>query len=90
MRDTSIEAYHSIKHPQTKRQQVFNVIKEYGPMTDQEVADRLGWTINRVTGRRNELVDEGYVRMIGTKQNKFNRRVYVWGCCISFKQLSLL
>lgn len=45
---------------------------------DQDIADHLDWTINRVTGRRGALVEAGKVVKAGTKLNRFGRRVSVW------------
>ena len=84
--ETSLEAYRTIQL-NDRQQDVYNCLLT-GNKSDQEIAEELGWTVNRVTGRRNELVDMGRVRMIGTKQSRFNRRVYVWGACN--QQLRLL
>ncbi len=45
---------------------------------DQDIADRLGWPINRVTGRRGELLDAGKIVQAGRKFNALGNRVKVW------------
>ena len=40
---------------------VFDAIKENGSLTDQEIVEQTGLTLNCVNGRRNELVDMGLV-----------------------------
>ena len=57
-----------------KRQKVFNCIIEHGPMTDVQIADRLNWPINQVTGRRGELVNFGHVQSSGIFINKDTRK----------------
>jgi hypothetical protein len=45
---------------------------------DADIAAHLGWTINRVTPRRGELVDLGRVTLAGRKLNAGGNRVRVW------------
>jgi len=58
--DNSIEAYHGLKL--SKRQaEVVKALQLLGQATDQRIADYLGYTVNRVTGRVTELRDKGVV-----------------------------
>lgn len=55
--DTSREAYKNLKDLNEKQQIVYEIIRVHGPMTNMMIAEMLGWTINRVTPRTNELVN---------------------------------
>lgn len=46
--------------------------------SDQDLAEALGWSINRVTPRRGELVAYGEVVRTGTKIAKTGRVVMTW------------
>ena len=67
---TSIFAYRNIKQLGDKQEQVFNAVKALGRATNEEIADYLGWQINRVTGRTNELRRYGFLTVDGTKKSK--------------------
>lgn len=57
VQDTSRSAYHDIQPKLGERQQkVLEAIELHGPMTNNEIARVLGWPINTVTPRTNELV----------------------------------
>ena len=43
------------------RQMVFIAICKLAPCNDRQIAEHLGWPINRVTPRRGELVEEGKI-----------------------------
>ena len=59
---TSMSAYNRIIDSLSERRKaVFNCILCFGPMTDKDISEHLGWPINRITGRRGELVDLGLV-----------------------------
>ena len=79
MRDTSIAAYKSINHElASKQKEVLEVLK-LSPKSNSEIASTLGWQINRVTGRVNELVNSGVVKAVGKKRNRITQRMeYVW------------
>ena len=66
MNTTSLSAYDKIKSSLSERRlSVLNVLeKEFRPMTNTEIGDVLGWSINRVTGRVNELVEMGLVKLV--------------------------
>jgi len=80
IRDTSLEAYESIKKSLADRQRfVFAFFEENKGKAycDRYVAEILKLSINRVTGRRNELVDKGLLVLAG-KEKRYGRRVCVW------------
>jgi hypothetical protein len=58
-------SYHAFKEaPQRKdfaRQMVLLAIIKLAPCNDRQIAQYLGWPINRVTPRRGELVEEGKI-----------------------------
>ncbi len=59
--ETSGMAYDSIKDNVSNKQKVVMHALVYGPKTNQEIAEYLGWPINTVTPRCNELVKKGFV-----------------------------
>lgn len=48
---------------------VLSCYQDYGPMTDAEVRDALGWERSTVNARRNELMKAGLVQEVGSKKN---------------------
>lgn len=60
-KDTSYQAYKSLKRLGDKQSLVYGVIKDCGPVSNLDIAKRTGWEINRVTPRCNELVELGMV-----------------------------
>jgi chromosome segregation and condensation protein ScpB len=71
----SIAAYASIA-PVTgqARIEVLRVIRESQPITRQDIAARLGWEINRVTGRVRELLDKNTICEAGDDTSHSVRR----------------
>jgi transcription initiation factor IIE alpha subunit len=62
-----------------KEQVVFKVLKEKGTLTDREINKELGWTINRVCGRRNSLAQKGMIVEAGEKfDTETKRTVTLW------------
>jgi DNA-binding CsgD family transcriptional regulator len=60
---------------------VLNVLICYGPHTDRELAQRLEWTVTRVSTHRNNLVAKRRVLRLGTKfDTSTQRRVALWDC----------
>ena len=55
------------------REVIFSLIEAHPGISNQELSAILGWTINRVTPRTRELLDEGRIKVIGTKRTKYNR-----------------
>jgi len=77
IQETSAAAYDTIDRI-TDEQIVYNEL-EKGVATDLELCDRLGWTINRITGRRNKLFRNGKVKKMYKKENPSGRYAIVWG-----------
>ncbi len=78
---TSLDAYLGLtpKHLQHAQAVVYDTIARLGEATDKEIADALGWTINRVTPRRGELQAMYRVRCVGERlDQKANRRSMIW------------
>ena len=75
---TSKVAYESIKDLSDKQSQVYDALKELGKATTEEIADHLGWAINRVTGRVHELANYGVVICIGMGKNKSGIGAKLW------------
>lgn len=62
--DTSRKAYQAIKASLGEKQrQVYEVLKRIGPSTNRELAEELGWEINRVTPRVHELLVDDLVQL---------------------------
>lgn len=81
LRDTSLYAWFDLiesKRLGKNQEQVYNVIKNYGPLSDKEISERLGWPINQITNRRGELEDRELVRSFNKIRNNKNRLVHVW------------
>lgn len=81
MQPTSLNAYRREIAPSIgERQQfVLNAIRMHDTMTDKEIKDYLGWEINCVTGRRNELVKLKLIRKAGERICKSTgRRAICW------------
>jgi hypothetical protein len=74
-RSTSRGAYAS-REP-TRKELVYDAIKNIQPCTDKTLASYLGWKINQVTGRRNDLLNEGLVKKAGIVIQE-NREVIAW------------
>jgi hypothetical protein len=84
-RITQLEAFHALKNLSGKRKIVYDEIKRftkdprYRGLTNREIADRLGWEINRVTGRVTELFDRGIILTNETRLHAAtNRNHTVW------------
>ena len=55
------------------REIIFSRIEKHPGISNQELSALLGWTINRVTPRTRELLDDGRIMIIGTKKTRYNR-----------------
>lgn len=80
IQDTSIEAW---KHLQDKlgynQKQVLAAIRKYPNSTNNELADILDWTINRVTGRVNELRKLNLVEDGGKRRDRITgNNAHIW------------
>lgn len=65
--ETQINAFHSLERLPEKRRKVAEAIKTC-PGTLAELSFRLGWAINRVSGRVSELAKMGIVRDSGHRR----------------------
>ena len=63
VQSTSLNAYYNDILPKIghKQAEVFNVIEHSRGLTNSEIAQILGYSINRITPRTNELVKQGLV-----------------------------
>lgn len=87
MRDTSLEAYDSIRGKLNKKQrEVYNAIERMGKCTDRQLAAFLCWDINRVTGRRNELVEKNAVREVGKVRDFETNRMACQWCANQYEE----
>ena len=69
--DTSLTAYDNIKHLLSEKQgEVLSVFRRNTKKswTNMELSDALGWSINRVTPRTNELRKMGMLRTAGKRK----------------------
>jgi hypothetical protein len=85
MRDTSRDAYKALfEQLPAKRGAVLRAVLE-APETslcDAQIAARLGWPINCVTGRRNELEQMGYLESAGHFPAPITgQEVHYWQIC---------
>ena len=76
---TQDESYFNINNINAKELAVYTVILENGPISDRETGEILEWSVNRITGRRNQLVKYGVVADCGEKwDNETKRTVITW------------
>ncbi len=80
MQPTSLDAWKSIKDDLgPKRKIVLEALTRLGEASDKQLAQALGWTINRITPRRGELVQIGLVDFSREQVDvKTNRTEIVW------------
>ena len=76
--ETSRQAYQSIKNLGVKQEIVYEAIKELGQASNEQIADHLGWAINRVTGRVTELKKFDLVTVAGITKNKSGASAKLW------------
>lgn len=80
---TSINSYKKLIKNNTlsiRQTEVLKCLKQdLGKGTNRMIAKKLGWDINRVTGRINELREKGLVKNAGDfYDNETNRTVNLW------------
>lgn len=76
--DTSLYAYRSINNLGDKQATVLEKIEEIQPCSNKQIARSLGWEINRVTGRVNELAKMGLVTTKGAAIGETGRPEKMW------------
>jgi hypothetical protein len=59
--ETQREAYDTIRDKTAKQELVFRALDSYSGLTFFELVKILGWSVNKITGRVNELVKQGRV-----------------------------
>jgi len=68
---TSMQAYAAIQKKLSANQSiVYNAIRKHPLASNRDIADDLGWPINTVTPRCNELRQLGLVELGGTKRSR--------------------
>lgn len=78
---TSLWSYGNLKGLTGKRAEVYNVILNHGPICNADIADLLGWSINRVTGRTKEL------RELLKVQEAYKKRYQPTGQLVTYWQV---
>lgn len=81
VRNTSREAFFSIldKLPTSQFKVLIAIQNRGGISWDKRIAKDLGWDINRITPRRNELVKMGALRYAGQfTEPETKRKVTLW------------
>ena len=80
MQPTSLDAWKSIKDDLgPKRKTVLEALTKLGEASDKQLAQALGWAINRITPRRGELVQIGLVDFSREQVDvRTNRTEIVW------------
>jgi len=76
VQSTSLDSFREL--PQevlaTCREKVFDKLSEIGPASNKQVAEALGWSINRETPRMMELRKRGRVACAGKRYDAKSRR----------------
>lgn len=75
---TSLFAYRTIANLGNKQATVLEKIEEIQPCSNKQIAKSLGWEINRVTGRVNELAKMGFIKTERTAVGETGRPEKVW------------
>jgi predicted transcriptional regulator len=83
----SLLAYRDYVQPNlTKRQeQVLEAIEKIQPCCNQQIAEKLNWPINMITGRVKELRDKGELEMHHQALYKFGKKVNFWATRVWMK-----
>jgi predicted HTH transcriptional regulator len=77
--ETSLEAYEGVKPKINNRQKiVLDVIEMNGAITNEGISEALGWPINQVTPRVNELRYAGLVGEEGRGMNRTGYSAKLW------------
>lgn len=81
IKDTSHTAFINEVQPTISARQirVLEVFENGGNFTNSELAARMQWSINRITGRVKELRDKGILEDAGKREcNETHREVHAW------------
>ncbi len=79
IRMTSLFAFSEAKHNLgAKQQAVYEVIKNYGPITNLQISQKLGFAINSTTPRVKELRDLNMVEESGIVKDFTGRSAIAW------------
>lgn len=82
VRETSLIAWMRVQPLGDKQERVYDVIRSNGRVTNMEIAQLLGWSINRVTPRVMELRKMDRVRLDGYREcSVTGRTACVWTVC---------
>jgi DNA-binding MarR family transcriptional regulator len=78
--DTRDEAYKDVlEHVGVAQANVYAMLRLCGPLTNSELAEKLGWSINRITPRVLELRNMDLVKDAGTRLcTSTGRVVHQW------------
>jgi DNA-binding MarR family transcriptional regulator len=75
---TRNNSYHTMKNLGEKQSKVLSAIKSLGKCSAYEVSKYLGWEINRICGRINELEKLGMIKSCSVKIGLYGKPVKVW------------
>ncbi len=91
MRDTSLDAYDSIRDELSRRQfQVFEVLGKVGVMSNRQLSVELGLPINQITGRTRELIKAGQIYEYDKVKDLITGRTVIrWAVIPVGKQLEI-
>jgi len=83
VRDTSLNSYIELKDSgklEAREQEIYELIKQQGPMTDNEITQTLGYKDrNEISPARWRLVDQGVLIDYGKRKCSITERtVYQW------------
>lgn len=77
--ETSVDAGQKIKGAaKTMRQQVLDLLRDAGALTDSQIAERTGLNENTARPRRIELCRNGQVKSAGQMKNANGRMATLW------------
>lgn len=78
VQDTSIFTFQNIQHTLGEKQAlIIKSLQFKGATTNLELSVHLGWPINQVTPRTNELVKKGIVKMSSKRECKISGRMAI-------------
>ena len=75
---TRNNSYHTLTKIGDKQTKVLEAINSLGKCSAYEVSKYLGWDINRITGRINELEKLGKIKSCSIKIGLYGKPVKVW------------